>query len=129
MSAGSGSRILVAEDEPSIRRALAKVLEGRGHSIRTAANGRQALELMEQEMPELLVLDLAMPEMGGIAVLEEMRRRGWKVPVVIMTGNHDLAAAKASLRLGAREYLLKPFDIFSIGETVHWHLAGAEGSA
>ena len=104
------SRILIVDDEPDILLMLRLNLEAEGHEVVLAADGEKALERIERDLPELVLLDVMMPVLDGWGVLERLRPRADAPPVVVVsarTGEDDMAHA---LRLGACEYVTKPFD-------------------
>jgi two-component system KDP operon response regulator KdpE len=103
------SRILVIDDELSIRRMLQVLLEGAGHTMIAAGDASHGLHALALEKPELLVLDLGLPDMDGIEVLRQLRE--WSsVPVLILSARPDPADKVSALDLGADDYLTKPFD-------------------
>jgi serine phosphatase RsbU (regulator of sigma subunit) len=104
------SRALVVDDDPFIGRLVEVRLKGRGFRVERAEDGRAALEWLEREPVDLLFLDVSMPRMGGLEVLEQVRARGLDLAVVMMTafGSEDVAIE--ALRLGADDYLRKPFE-------------------
>ena len=106
------ARILVVDDEPSIRHLIRTILVDEGHHIETAANGRVALEKVILAIPDLIVLDLMMPEMDGWRFLEELHLRGLRkqTRVVIVSGHFDPATASRGERRAARHFLPKPFE-------------------
>jgi len=103
-----GDRILVIDDEPSILRVVAANLRARGYEALTAASGTAALTAIETQQPDCIVLDLGLPDVGGLEVLRHLRT--WaSTPVVILTARdneHDRATA---LELGADDFVTKPF--------------------
>jgi len=104
------SRILIVDDEPDILLMLRLNLEADGHEVLMAADGEKALERIDAEEPELVVLDVMMPVLDGWGVLEQLQRRDDAPPVVVVsakTGGDDVAQA---IRLGACDYITKPFD-------------------
>ena len=103
------ARILVVDDEPSIRMLIRTILQGEGHQITTAANGREALEMVIENVPELIVLDLMMPEMDGVEVLRAIRGDPAiaHTSVVFNSAGFDLAKREEALALGAVAWLLK----------------------
>ena len=113
------ARILVVDDEPSIRALIRTVLEHEGHTITTAENGRRALESVIESVPDLIVLDLMMPEMDGWHFLEELHNRGLRgqTRVVIVSGHFD--ATRASERSSVPHVLPKPFDPQSLVELIN----------
>lgn len=103
------SSILIVDDDVEIRKTLRILLAGVG-VILEASNGPDALRRIETEMPTVMLLDIAMPEMGGIAVLEAALEIDPSIAVLMLTGESDLAIAKDTLDIGARSYITKPFD-------------------
>ena len=101
--------ILIVDDEPILRQLFQKVLEHEGHVVLTAANGRDALAVMRERVPDLIMLDLLMPTMDGTTFLRLMRRHAeWaNVPVVIMTAVANETHIRSVGALGVKDYLLK----------------------
>ena len=105
-----GARVLVVDDEPSILRAVAANLRARGYEALTAASGRAALRLIETQQPDCILLDLGLPDVGGLEVLR--RLRAWATtPVVIVTAVDDERDKATALDLGADDYVTKPFTM------------------
>ncbi len=103
--------ILVVDDEETIREVVCSMLNQAGYKTRQAASGMDALELLNcGEQFELVLSDMMMPEMDGIALLEKIKERYPDVPVVMVTAVHDISTALGSIRQGAYDYLLKPFE-------------------
>jgi DNA-binding response OmpR family regulator len=103
------ARILIAEDDPLISAFLEKGLRAHGYTTLVADDGARAAELGLTDSFDLLILDLALPEREGFQVLEELRRRGRHIPVVVLTGRPELRDAVACLDIGADDYMTKPF--------------------
>lgn len=102
------TKILVVDDEPQIRRALRTSLEAHGYEVRTAANGIEAIEAAADASPDLMLLDLGLPDIDGRSVIE--RIRGFSEVPVIVVSVRDLQADKvAALDAGADDYVTKPF--------------------
>jgi two-component system KDP operon response regulator KdpE len=103
-----GDRVLVVDDEPSILRVVAANLRARGYEALTAASGTAALTVIETHQPDCVVLDLGLPDVGGLEVLR--RLRAWTTtPVVILTAVDDEADKAIAFDLGADDYVTKPF--------------------
>ncbi|MES2980839.1 MAG: response regulator [Verrucomicrobiota bacterium] len=103
------SRILVIDDERSIRRMLQVLLEGAGHTMISAEDASHGLHALAMEKPDLLILDLGLPDMDGLECLRRLRE--WStVPVLILSARPDPADKVSALDLGADDYLTKPFD-------------------
>jgi len=103
-------RILVADDEDFTRMAVIGVLQQQGYRIIEARDGRQALELAMAERPDLAVLDIEMPEMGGLTVIERLRDRGVELPVLVLSGRAEVDDRVRGLTVGADDYLTKPYE-------------------
>jgi nitrogen regulation protein NR(I) len=104
------SRILVVDDEQRMRSSFSKMLTSGGHDVLTADRGAKAVELVEKEDPDLLVMDIKMPGMDGLEAFRKIRLIRPKLPVIMMTGFGTTEAAIEATKLGAYEYHLKPFD-------------------
>lgn len=108
-------RILVVDDEDIIREVIAsKISKSLGYEVSQANNGKGALAEIDRAMPDLVVTDIKMPEMSGIELLSEIRKRRATVPVIILTGYGTMEDAIAAIRLGAKSFIKKPFDINQI---------------
>jgi len=100
-------RVLVVDDEPDIRATVSAMLEIEGHAVREAANGALALLAVEEELPDLVLLDMRMPVLDGWGFAAELRRRGHRVPIVVMTAARD--AARWAGEVAAAAFVAKPF--------------------
>ena len=110
MSAPS-PKVLVIDDEPPIRKLLRMGLSAHGYEILEAPNGRISLELLEQKKPDLVILDLGLPDMQGLELLRMIRARNEGVPIVILSSRGDEASKVQALDLGADDYVTKPFGM------------------
>jgi DNA-binding NtrC family response regulator len=111
--------ILITDDESSIRLMLRTALESEGYDVLEASNGREALEAVTHKAPDLMVLDLNMPVMDGMAVLERMKSlAGHKPRVVILTAYGSVSTAVKATRLGAMDFLEKPITPTDLRQTV-----------
>lgn len=105
-----GLRILLADDEEDIIEVVQDRLEACGFAVTTASNGLEALQKLSVGKFDGVFLDVKMPEMTGIEVLEEIRKTDKLLPVIILTSSTSRDVAVASLAKGANEYVLKPFE-------------------
>jgi two-component system, OmpR family, KDP operon response regulator KdpE len=103
-------KILVVDDEPPIRKLLRMGLATQGYEIVEAGNGKAALELLEQK-PDLVILDLGLPDIQGHELLRTMRARNEAVPIVVLSSRGDEAGKVQALDLGADDYVTKPFGL------------------
>jgi putative nucleotidyltransferase with HDIG domain len=111
MPAPTVSRCLVVDDEPRLRRVLVRLLEGEGFACREAGSGIEALELLNQEPAPLVISDLRMPQMDGVALLREIIARWPDTAVIMVTAVAEVESAVACLQLGALDYVAKPFHL------------------
>ena len=121
-------RILVVDDEPNLRRAVEVALRLRGFEVDTAANGREALARIAQRRPDAIVLDLAMPDIDGLALLPLIRKRT-QVPVLMLTASTELGDKIVALEGGADDYLTKPFAMDELKARLVAHLRRGAGSS
>jgi two-component system KDP operon response regulator KdpE len=128
MTHGTGARILVVEDDPGILRALKTNLTRHGFEVETAETGGQALDSFSCRPPDLILLDLGLPDIDGTVVIQEVRARA-RTPIVVLSvrgAEHDKVAA---LDLGADDYLTKPFGVGELLARVRVALRHAAGVA
>jgi DNA-binding NtrC family response regulator len=102
-------KILVIDDEPIVRISCKRSLSNEGYEVKLAAGGREGIELLEKEPFDLVLLDLKMPDMDGIEVLQKIKDTWPQTKVIIITGYSTVETAVKTLRLGALNYLEKPF--------------------
>ena len=104
------TRVLVVDDEPQILRALRINLRVRHYEVYTAATGTEALEVAGRHPPDLVILDLGLPDLGGVEVIQGLR--GWtSAPIVVLSGRADSADKVEALDAGADDYVTKPFSV------------------
>lgn len=105
--------ILVVDDEPAIVQVIRDRLEREGYGVRAAGDGRSALVAVEQELPDLMILDLMLPDLDGFEVLRRLRQGGeaaGALPVIVLTARDDDVDVVVGLELGADDYIVKPFN-------------------
>lgn len=107
--AGAGTRVLVVDDEPTVREVVAGYLRRDGHVVSEAADGPTALALLETEPPDLVVLDMMLPGVNGLDILRHIRQMG-DTPVIMLTARAEESDRVAGLELGADDYVVKPFS-------------------
>jgi two-component system response regulator MprA len=111
-SAGAPSeRVLVVDDDPPLRRMLQRTLLAEGFQVTLAADGGAALSAAEQVAPDVIVLDVAMPGLDGLAVCRRLRARGLPTPILMLTARDAVPDRVAGLEAGADDYLVKPFAV------------------
>ena len=107
----SPARILLVDDEPDMLENCSRILSRQGHTCMTAGNGREALAILERERPDLLVTDLKMPEMDGMALLRHAHELDPTLPVIMLTAFATIESAVAAVKEGAFDYLPKDFSV------------------
>ncbi len=111
-------RILVVDDEASIRMIVSEVLSEEGYAVETAENGVEALERVKQDDIQLVISDIRMPQMSGIELLAKVKQHDPDIQVIIMTSHASIDTAIQAIRLGAYDYLTKPFEELEVISTV-----------
>ncbi len=122
-----GTRILLVEDDHSITSFVEPELERRNFSVRCTYDGQEALDEVEKFRPELVVLDIMLPMLNGVGVLNRIRQSGNRVPVIMLTARDTTLDKVHSLNHGADDYLTKPFDIEELVARIQALLRRVEG--
>ncbi len=112
------ARILAVDDEPHVRSMIGATLERQGFDVQLAASGREAMEMLERSVFDLVLTDIVMQDGNGIALLDRIHGQQPQLPVVMVTAIHDISVAIDSMRRGAYDYLLKPFEREHLVSTV-----------
>jgi two-component system response regulator MprA len=107
----AGPRVLVVDDDPQLREALSRALELDGYQVSTASNGVKALDAISGDRPDLMVLDVMMPYVGGLDVCRTLRERKDRLPILVLTARDEVGDRVAGLDAGADDYLTKPFAL------------------
>ena len=121
--------ILVVDDEESLTDLVSSALRFAGYETRSASNGFDALRAVKDHMPDLVVLDVNMPEMDGFEVCRRLRRDGVTVPVIFLTARDDIDDKRTGFRQGGDDYLTKPFSLEELGLRIEALLRRAGGIA
>ena len=103
--------ILIVDDQYGLRRLLYELFNDEGYCVRLAASGLEALKLVSQEMPDIVLLDVKMPLMSGLETLLELRKINPELTVLMMTAYGDLGVVEQAKKNGAKHYIVKPFDV------------------
>jgi CheY-like chemotaxis protein len=121
------SVVLVVDDDPDILEALSEILEAEGFEIRRARNGKEALEKLEPDPPQLILLDLMMPVMDGWEFAQRMRQRPSvaAIPIIVLSADRNVGSKATDI--GAVGHLAKPFELNDLLEMVRKALKGPEG--
>ncbi len=109
--------LLLVEDEQNILYGMKNVLSctlDRLSKVMTAENGKEALELIKTDMPDMIITDIRMPEMDGLTLVQKLRDQGYRMPVIVLTAIADFETAKSLIPYGIQNYILKPFSVDDI---------------
>ena len=106
----TGARVLIVDDDPASRRLLEVRLRPLECDVATAGNGEQGLSAIQQDVPDLVLLDLQMPKMGGIEVLRVLRKQSIDVPTIVITAHGSIETAVEAMKEGAQDFITKPID-------------------
>ncbi|EHD22612.1 MULTISPECIES: acetoacetate metabolism transcriptional regulator AtoC [Brenneria] len=104
-------RILIVDDEESVRRMLTAVFSYEGHQVICAGDGQRAITLYQEQLPDIVLMDIRMPNISGIDALKHMRAIQQDIPIILMTAYAAVETAVEALRLGAFDYVIKPFEL------------------
>ena len=122
----TGQQILIVDDEARMLRVLEIMLQKMGHEISCASNGIEALQSLHESPVDLVISDLRMPGMDGIELLNQLRAQGNYVPFIIMTAHGTIQSAVESMKLGACDYILRPFDMEALELSINRILAAGQ---
>jgi DNA-binding NtrC family response regulator len=118
------NKILVVDDEEALRTVLAAELEGEGYQVTTAADGQEAITILGSSSFDLILLDIKMPNVDGFEVLKFAKGRQPATKIIMLTGFADLKNAIESKKLGAEDFVSKPYDLVDLLTTVERVLTG-----
>ena len=104
-------KVMLIDDDPGIHESLRAVVEEAGYEFCGALGGREGLRLLDDEHPDLLLLDVMMPGMNGFDVCQQMREEGRRIPVIFLTAKNDIVDKSTGFKAGADDYVTKPFSI------------------
>jgi len=122
----SQGKVLVVDDEPEVRQVLHEFLSSRGYDVSVAAGGADAVALVEAIRPDLILLDVAMPDMDGVETLRRIVEIEPGIPVIMVTANADIGVTSKLLALGAVDYVPKPFDLDYLDQAVSIQVTAAQ---
>ena len=112
------SRVLVVDDEEALRTVLGSELSGEGYEVNTASDGDEAISMVQNKKFDLLLLDIKMPKVDGFEVLKFVKKNFPAIKVIMLTGFADLKNAIESKKLGAEDFVSKPYDLVDLLTTI-----------
>jgi two-component system KDP operon response regulator KdpE len=127
----SGARVLLVEDTPQMRKSVSMILGGHGYDVAQASSGEEGLQEFARRLPDVILLDLMLPDIGGLDVCRRVRERS-SVPIIVLSARGDETTKVEALDLGADDYLTKPFgakELLARVRVALRHAAGASGTA
>ena len=105
------AKVLVVDDEPAARELLVEFLSTKGYEVLTATNGAEALRRVQEDRPHLVLLDIRMPKMSGLEVLQRIREIDAEMGIIMVTAVNEEDVGRQALELGAFDYIVKPLDL------------------
>jgi DNA-binding NtrC family response regulator len=114
--------ILVVDDDTELRKVLSSILSEEGYAVKTAENGKQAIEVSEKKRFDLALIDIKLPDMEGTELLHRLKEKQPHIVMIIITGFPTIQNAMGAVNEGADGYILKPFEIRKLLEAVRKHL-------
>ncbi len=123
--------ILVVDDHEEIREALAEILEEEGHEVLQAVDGLDALKVVAARLPDVILLDIAMPGMDGLETLQRLKDQpeSSNLPVIMVTAQGDRQNMVRAVQLGVRDYVTKPWEPGEVEMCVNWAIKASAGSS
>jgi DNA-binding response OmpR family regulator len=127
MTTRPAETVMVVDDEPRVCQFFEKILGEDGYRVITATSGRRALALAAEACPDVILLDIVMPDLDGVATLRELRKAGHRGPVIMLTAQGTLETAREAMVLGAYDYVTKPFNLEFLKSVLRDGLADRRG--
>lgn len=124
----NAARVLAVDDDRHVLRTLTEFLKVHGYEVVTAQSAREAYVLMEAALPDVVLLDVGMPDVDGMTVLRHIRMTYPELPVIMLTGNVDPAVARYTMKHGAFYFAAKPFDFAHLTDAIAAALAYQDGN-
>jgi DNA-binding NtrC family response regulator len=121
-------KILVVDDDPEVRMATRDFLSSKGYDVSVAEGGRDALRQLDSSPADVVLLDVAMPDMDGLETLKRIVSAHPNLPVIMVTGNADIEITSKVLQLGAADYVPKPFDLDYLNQAIRIQLSPGRGN-
>ena len=124
----SPGKILVVDDDLEVRMATRDFLSSKGYEVVVAEGGREALKMLDASPPDVVLLDVAMPDMDGMETLKRIVATHPAMPVIMVTANADIEITSKVLQLGAADYVPKPFDLDYLDQAISIQLSAGRGT-
>ncbi|NLU49058.1 MAG: response regulator [Syntrophomonadaceae bacterium] len=111
-------KVLIVDDQKGIRKLLEELFKKEGLDVMVAADGREAISMVEGYVPDIILMDVKMPNMNGLEAAQEILRINQNIPIVMMTAYGETEVVKKALEIGVKKYITKPFDIVVVRDMV-----------
>ena len=121
-------KILVVDDDPEVRMATRDFLSSKGYEVVVAEGGREAIRLIDASPPDVVLLDVLMPDIDGMETLKRIVATHPTMPVIMVTANADIEITSKVLQLGAADYVPKPFDLDYLDQAISIQLSAGRGT-
>jgi DNA-binding response OmpR family regulator len=121
-------KILLVDDDPEVRMATRDFLSCKGYEVEVAEGGREALRMLDVSLADVVLLDVAMPDMDGMETLKRIVATYPAMPVIMVTANADIGITSKVLQLGAADYVPKPFDLDYLDQAISIQLSAGRGT-
>lgn len=112
-------KILIVDDQKGVRRLLEELFKREGWEVRSAGDGLEAIDRVEEQLPDLILMDVKMPNMNGLEATHEIMQRNPSIPIIMMTAYGEIEVVKQALDAGVKKCISKPFDIILLRDMVN----------
>lgn len=113
-----GYRVLVVDDQKGVRRLLEELFKKEGYEVNVAVDGRDSIEKVKANTPDIVLMDMKMPNMNGLEASEEIIKYDRNIPIIMMTAYGEIEIVQKALEVGVKKYITKPFDIIDLRNLV-----------
>lgn len=120
----AGRKLLIVDDQKGVRRLLEELFEKEGYEVSVASDGRESLDRVKESMPDLILMDMKMPNMNGLEASQEIFKINPDIPIIMMTAYGEMEVVQKALEIGVKRYITKPFDIVDLRNLVSEVLNG-----
>jgi len=113
-----GSKVLIVDDQKGVRRLLEELFQKEGYDVTVAVDGKESVERVKASTPDIILMDMKMPNMNGLEASREIIRYDCRIPIIMMTAYGEMEVVQKALEIGVRRYITKPFDIIDLRNMV-----------
>ena len=113
-----GHRVLIVDDQKGVRRLLEELFKKEGYEVNVAVDGKDSIEKVKAYTPDIILMDMKMPNMNGLEASEEIIKHDHTIPIIMMTAYGEMEVVQKALEVGVKKYITKPFDIIDLRNMV-----------